>query len=87
MPLVNSKTLGNLRTFKMFDKHQTESTCVANIGYDPDTLDLTVEFIKRGTYVYHDVPLDTYVDFELSSSQGKYFNFYIKNQFSYERVS
>lgn len=87
MPKVNSLTVHQLLHFKMFRKDQTESTCVANIQYDPETQDMTVDFVKRGTYIYHDVPLDTYTDFELSASQGKYFNFYIRDQFSFERVA
>lgn len=87
MPGINPLTLHQIRHFKEFRKDQTESTAIADIQYDPETFDMTVVMMKRGTYVYHDVPLDTYVDFNLSTSQGKYFNFYIRDQFSYERVA
>jgi hypothetical protein len=70
----------------MFDKSQTESTCVANVEYDPTTQDMTIAFIKRGTYKYFEVPIDTYVDFETAGSQGKYFNLYIRDRYTFERV-
>jgi lysyl-tRNA synthetase class 2 len=87
MPNVNPLTVHQLLHFKMFRKDQTESTCVADIEYNPETQDMTVTFVKRGTYVYHDVPLDTYTDFELAASQGTYFNLYIREQFSFERIA
>jgi hypothetical protein len=87
MPQVSPKTVQDLIKFKMFRRDQTESTCVADITYDPETLDMTVEFIKRGTYVYHDVPLDEFTDFQLSNSQGRYFNFYIRDRYSFERIA
>lgn len=65
----------------------SESTCVANVDYDLENEILTIEFQYRGTYAYKGVPLDLYVDFEQSSSRGRYFNFYVRDQFSYERVS
>lgn len=53
--------------------------------------DLTVTFVGPpnggyGVYKYKDVPLNVYVDFAGASSQGQYFNLYIKNQFAYERI-
>lgn len=48
---------------------------------------LTVEFMQRGTYIYNDVSLDVYVDFASSGSQGQYFNLYIRDQYTYERIA
>lgn len=87
MPQVSPKTLHDLIKFKMFRKDQTESSCIADITYDPETLDMTVEFVKRGVYVYHAVPLDEMTDFQLSASQGRYFNLYIRDRYSFERIS
>jgi hypothetical protein len=87
MPRLSGLTLHQLRTFKMFNKNQTQSSCVADVSYDPETLDMTVQFLQRGTYVYHDVPVDEYVDFETASSQGKYFNFYIKDRYAFDRIA
>ena len=68
-------------------REKPESACVADISYDPETQDMTVEFQERGTYVYHEVPLGDYVDFQSAGSQGTYFNLYIRPKFSYERIS
>jgi hypothetical protein len=90
MPQVNSLTLAKLiESVKKYGKiQQTESEAIANIDYDVESSDLTVEFQKRGTYVYHGVDLDTYTDFAQASSWGTYFNMYIRNiGLSYERVA
>lgn len=87
MPSVNPLTLHRLLSFKMFNKGQTESTCVADVSYDPETFEMTVAFVKRGTYKYFEVPLDEYVDFETANSQGTYFNLYIRDRYSFERIA
>lgn len=71
----------------MFKKTDTQSTCVANVEYDPTTEEMIIEFVERGTYKYKGVGLSEYVDFETSGSQGKYFNNYIRDRYSYERVA
>lgn len=86
MPSVNSVTLHRLIDAK---KHFVinESKCVANVDYDLESEMLTIEFQARGTYQYSGVPLDVYVDFSTAGSQGTYFNLYIRNTYSYERVA
>jgi hypothetical protein len=86
MPNINPITLNRLLRFKMFKQKEHQSQCVADVEYDPLTQDLIVEFVERGTYKYHEVPIDTYVDFETAGSQGTYFNNYIRNAYSYERI-
>ena len=86
MPAVNKSTLRQLLQFKY--KEKPESTCCNDVSYDPETGDMTVAFQKRGTYVYHDVSLDEYVDFASAGSQGTYFNLYIRPKFTnFERIS
>lgn len=86
MPSISPITLHQLiRAKKSFSIN--ESKCVANVDYDPESLVLTIEFQARGTYRYTEVPLDVFVDFSTAGSQGKYFNNYIRDQYSYERVS
>lgn len=86
MPSVNPLTLVRLLKFKMF-KNEHESTCVADVSYDPLDSSMTIEFKQRGTYRYTDVPLDVYTDFATAGSQGSYFNNYIRNTYSYERTA
>lgn len=85
MPQVDPISLYRLRTFQF--KERIESTCVNDVAYDPETMEMTINFQQRGSYKYYDVPLDVYIDFETSGSRGKYFNYYIKEQFSYERIA
>ena len=68
------------------------SRCVRSLDFqltdESGRGDLTVEFMARGTYIYHDVELDLYVDFATAGSQGQYFNLYIRDQgYSYERIA
>jgi FlaG/FlaF family flagellin (archaellin) len=89
MPSVNPLTLAKLiASVKKYGKtQQIESEAIANIDFDVESGDLTVEFHQRGTYVYHGVDLDMYTDFAQASSWGTYFNLYIRNiGLSYERV-
>ena len=68
------------------------SRCVRSLDFqltdESGRGDLTVEFMARGTYVYHEVQLDVYVDFATAGSQGQYFNLYIRDQgYDYERIA
>lgn len=68
------------------------STCVREIRFYPFedglTGQLEIEFNKRGTYVYHNFPVDEYAQFNQASSRGQYFNLYIRDAgYEYERVS
>lgn len=82
---VNPYTLYKLLTFSY--KEHSNSTCVNDVTYNPLTKEMTIVFQQRGTYKYSDVPLDVYVDFESAGSRGKYFNYYIRPTYSYERVA
>lgn len=96
MPIISTYTLRRLleNIPKTPTKHSylgLESTCVNTLDWVPTVEegisgDLTVVFHKRGTYVYHDVPLDTFVDFSMAESQGQFFNLYIKDHYSYDRT-
>lgn len=84
MPFLDRDTLNDLLT-KGDVVHA--STCVADLDYDLEGGGiLTVTFQQRGTYEYHNVPVDVFVDFALSGSPGKFFNYYVRDKYSYERV-
>lgn len=92
MPNVNPVTLLRLiqsakESGKGKQLERVESRAIANIDYDPESSDLTVEFQKRGTYKYSGVDLDTFVEFSQATSWGTYFNLYIRDHgYSYERI-
>ena len=95
MPSVDSVTL--MRMLEVTKNsgnaygNLAESRCVKSLDYqltdESNQGDLIIEFQKRGTYVYHDVPLDLYVDLAGAGSQGSYFNLYIRDNYSYERIA
>jgi KTSC domain len=96
VPKVSPITLREL--VKRYPKNQSigvESQAIANIDWklNEDEADLaigtlTVEFFQRGTYEYYEVPLDVYVDFQLASSLGTFFNLYVRNAgFDYRRIA
>lgn len=95
MPRLDSVTL--LRILEVTKKSGNAygdlnaSRCVASLDYSLEDEsgrgDLTINFVNRGSYIYHEVPLDVYVDLAGAGSQGQYFNLYIRDNYSYERIS
>lgn len=63
-----------------------ESECVASLEYDIEEEQLTVNFVKRGSYVYYDFPPEEFANFNGSSQRGAYFNLYIRDKYSFERL-
>ena len=87
MPSVDPLSLHQLLHFKWSKGKAIESECVADVEYNPLDQSMTIVFQQRGTYKYHDVPIDVYVDFETSGRRGYYINSYIRPRFNYERVA
>ena len=58
-----------------------DSSNLASIGYDPNSMVLEVEFKKGSCYQYFDVPQSTYDELMASSSKGGYLNNVVKKQF------
>jgi len=96
VPAIDNTTLRRLLKRKEEIPSGVESRCVAQLDFEPGETgvigDLIVTFVGPpnggvGIYKYHEVPLNVYVDFAGASSQGRYFNLYIKDQYSYERVA
>lgn len=67
------------------------STCVADLdffpNYDLEEGTLRIIFQARGTYDYKGVPLQVFLDFVASTSQGRYYNYYIRDRYPYEKVA
>jgi hypothetical protein len=60
------------------------STALSRINYHPTTRRLFVTFVGSGkTYMYFDVPNDEYQGLIASSSQGRFFNDRIRDQYRY----
>ena len=62
------------------------SSTILSIGYDAASETLEIEF-KSGVYQYYNVPQSVHEQLMQAASKGQYHATYIKNQFSYSRVS
>lgn len=90
---LNVETLASLR--RVLDPSKT-SRCVSSINYVPNEGDLSsgdldVTFVGpphggAGTWRYFEVPINEYELFRDAASQGTYFNLYIRDQYSNERI-
>lgn len=66
---------------------ERKSSCVADCSYDPEHQQMTIIFIERGTFVYYDIPVHLWVEFNGAGSRGTYFNLYIRDAgYDYERI-
>ncbi|MDA2939146.1 KTSC domain-containing protein [Acidobacteria bacterium AH-259-A15] len=63
-----------------------DSSNIASIGYDPQTLTLELEFTSGRVYQYFDVPSTTHEQLMQAESKGKFFNAQIKGIYRYARL-
>ena len=71
----------------MPEMHYVDSSNIEAIGYDPDTQQLHVRFVKSGeTYVYYDVEEWVFQEFMQADSKGTYLNNQIKERFQYSKL-
>lgn len=61
------------------------SSAIARIEHDPDTLELHVTFHGTGTYTYLGVPRSVYAAFLRAPSKGRFFNARIRDRYVSER--
>lgn len=66
---------------------EPDSTMVDRMSYSYATLKLTVTFKNGSVYIYDDVPNDIYNQVRASSSAGKAFNAYIKNNYNFAKAA
>jgi len=90
---LNIETLASLRRVLQ----PKESRAIADIVFIPTDADIAmgemdVIFVGppsggAGTWRYSEVPIDEYENFRDAASRGTYFNLYIRDQYSNERVN
>jgi hypothetical protein len=61
------------------------STVIRTFSYDADKRELAIVFQSGRTYVYLDVPQETYDDMRGSFSKGDFFNARIRERFRFVR--
>lgn len=62
------------------------SSVIRRIEYDENARDLDVTFVSGKRYIYHDVPLEIYVEFLDASSKGEFFNEHIKDRYAFAEL-
>lgn len=63
------------------------SSNIKSIGYDGRNNCLEIEFNNGSIYEYSNVPNDIYLSLMSAPSHGKYFNQYIKKNYTFKKVS
>ncbi len=57
------------------------STAIRAVGYDENTLTLTVEFRSGRTYDHHGVPYSVYAGLMEATSKGRYYAYHIRGKY------
>lgn len=68
------------------EMRNVDSSNVAAVGYEEDSLTLQVEFNNGSTYQYFDVPQAIFDGLLGASSVGQYLNQNVKGTYRYSRV-
>jgi hypothetical protein len=68
------------------DRINVISSDIKSIGYSVEVNILEIEFHSGNIYQYFDVPLEVFNSLIDASSQGKYFNQYIRKVYKAEKI-
>lgn len=71
----------------MPDMSYVDSSNLEQVGYDPDGMELYVQFKDGSLYVYTEVPAQVYDGLLLASSKGSYLHREVKGTYDYEKRS
>ena len=63
-----------------------QSSNVAEVGYDPNTMTLEVAFHSGGVYQYFDVPEIVFQEMLRADSVGKFLHAQVKNSYRYSKL-
>jgi hypothetical protein len=69
------------------NRHPVSSSDIASIGYDSTSSQLEIEFRKGGVYMYMNVQEAVYSQLMNSASKGSFFHQFIKEKYSYHKIS
>lgn len=64
-----------------------QSSDLKSVGYNPETLQLEIEFHSGGVYVYNGVPAHVHAALMNAPSLGRYFAQNIKNQYAFSKLA
>jgi hypothetical protein len=68
-------------------REKVKSQTLKSIGYDPSARVLELEFTGGGIYRYSDVPESVYFALVVADSKGRYFDYFIRDQFAFRKIS
>ena len=74
----------NLQMIDFFES--PESSTIARVGFDDESLILIIEFKTTGTYHYFDVPQHVFEAMRAAPSRGQFLAQNVKKQFRYSRA-
>ena len=70
----------------MILRDAVQSSTITSVGYDTDTQTLEIEFKRGGVYQYMEVPKDVYEEFISEGSMGQFFNTFIRDYYTSEKL-
>ena len=62
------------------------SSVINHFSYDAESKSLKITFVTGMVYKYNKVPEKTFEMLKAAGSKGRYFNYYIKDKYSFEKV-
>lgn len=63
-----------------------KSSNIDSIGYNESKKQLFVKFKNDVTYVYKDVPIEVWENFQKAESKGKFVYYELRNMYDYEKL-
>ena len=63
-----------------------DSSSLNGYQYFPETEELLIKFKPKGVYVYRDVPLEVFWEFNAAESKGSFLSKNIKGVYQFEKV-
>ena len=65
----------------LIPRRKVSSDNIASVGYDPASLQLTVQFHDGSLYAYNGVPAPVHTELLASRSKGSFLHKYLKNRY------
>lgn len=62
------------------------SSVIHHFNYDPDAKALKITFVSGMRYKYKNVPEEVFNMLKAAGSKGRYFNYFIKGKFKYNKI-